>query len=288
MQTILNTQVSLYANYTDPNSDDTVSLLDWLTAVGYKNEVMAIRKCKSVDKVKSLKKQLPAITPSGIFYEKRTSNTLKTHSGFICVDIDSKHNPDIQDWNAAKKGLRRCKNIAYAGLSASGKGIFVLIPIAYPERHIEHFYAIEHYFLEEHSIHIDKACKNTDRLRGISYDADAYFNHHAEPMFTCLQSVNIDSLRSDNPEPDSNTVKKVLNEVLSLKTDITESYHDWFSIGCVIANTYGEKGRKLYHDISKLSRKYKAADCDRQYSACLKTKYTYSVGTLIHIYNKYR
>lgn len=288
MQTILNTEVSLYVNYTEPYSDDTISLLDWLTADGYKNEIMEIRKCKSVDKVKSLKKHLPAITPSGVFYPKRTSDTLKVHSGFICVDIDSKQNPNIQDWNAAKKSLQKCKNIAYTGLSASGKGIFVLIPIAYPDRHIEHFYAIEYYFLEEHSIHIDTACKNKDRLRGISYDDDAYFNHNADPMFTCLQSANLGSLRRDNPQPDSNTVKKILNEVLSLKTDITESYRDWFSIGCVIANTYGETGREMYHDVSRLSPKYKQAECDKQYSACLKTPYSYTVGTLIHLLNKYR
>ncbi|OSZ79045.1 hypothetical protein CAP35_12585 [Chitinophagaceae bacterium IBVUCB1] len=288
MQTVLNTEVSLYANYIDAKPRDTISLLEWLTAEDYKEEIMAIRKCKSVDKLKTLKKQLPAITPSGIFNEKRALNSLDTHSGFICVDIDGKDNPHIKEWANVKQDVGLSPNVAYAGLSASGNGVFVLIPIAYPERHIEHFNAIEFYFLTKLKIRIDTACKDVSRLRGISYDDAAYFNHNAEPLFTCLQSANIGSLRQDNPEPDTSAVKRVLSEILSLKTDITENYQDWFSIGCVIANTYGEKGREKYHNISKFSPKYKYAECDRQYTACLHRHYKYSVGTLIHIWNKYK
>jgi|GEM_PF-5900727 len=44
---------------------------------------------------------------------------------------------------ALKEQLFHIENVAYAGLSASGKGFFLIIPIAFPKRHKEQFAAIQ-------------------------------------------------------------------------------------------------------------------------------------------------
>lgn len=53
--------------------------------------------------------------------------------------------------------------------------------------------------------------------------------------------------------------------------NITESYHDWLiaCFSCCSLDAYG--GKQLFHRISKLSSKYKASECDKQYEACLRT-----------------
>ena len=55
--------------------------------------------------------------------------------------------------------LFHIENVAYAGLSASGKGFFLIIPIAYPKRHKEQFAAIHRDFFSL-GLAIDMAPKN--------------------------------------------------------------------------------------------------------------------------------
>lgn len=288
MQTILNTDVSVFENYVNAKPLGNINLCDWLMSSGYQDDIEKLRMQKQPDKIKSIKMGLPAITPSGRFTCKRTLSNLKSHTSFICIDIDGKDNSIISDWDKVKHDISNSANIAYAGLSASGQGLFVLVPIAYPDRHLEHFQAIEFYFLVNHGIYIDKACKDICRLRGISYDAAPYFNHSALPMCKCLKSAHTLSIQPYNSTGATNGLQNMLDSVMTLKSDITENYHDWFCIGCILANTYGKQGREMYHRISSLSNKYKPADCDKQYNMCLKTKYNYGIGTLIHIINKYK
>lgn len=137
------------------------------------------------------------------------------------MDVDAKDNPSIKDWEKTKQIISDNVNIAYAGLS-SGKGIYILIPVAYPEMHIEHFTALQLYFSAKHGITVDKACKDVCRLRGISYDSNYYINHNAQPIFRCIEQPKIDSLRTDNLTGGNNAIKHVLDDVMSLKIDITE------------------------------------------------------------------
>ncbi len=287
MKSTLNGEISIYRDFNSPEPFATMPLYKWLVNKGYKDEILEIRKCSNSETIRELKAQLPACTPSGIFKKKRSINTLVKHSGFICIDIDGKDNPSVDDWIAFKFQMAEVPNIAFAGLSASGKGVYTVIPIAYPEKHQQHFKAMELFFLTSYGIYIDKACKDVCRLRGISYDADPYVNHHAIPVTQCLQSPIKTSLHAHNRSVDRKASDRILAEILSLKTDITEVYSDWFGAGCAIANIYGEAGRAKYHDISSLSNKYNHDNCNRQYDACLKTKYHYSLGTLAYLLKKY-
>lgn len=122
------------------------------------------------------KAQLPGITPSGIF-TYRSQNNLVKHSGLIQIDWDGIDPSDIV-YN--KKELSKLPEIAYLGLSASGRGLWGLIPIPpVPERHKAYFEALFVTF-DKWGIQLDEKPKNIASLRGYSCDKNGYFNHHAK------------------------------------------------------------------------------------------------------------
>lgn len=177
---ILDTQVSWFKDYYSTDPGGTVSLIQWLQSKKLQQQVEAIRELPTKEQRDAAKSKLPAITPSGIF-SKRNSSGLKQHSGIICIDIDKTGNEEIENYSDLKKELCKLKQVAYCGASVSGTGFFLLIPLAYPGRHKEQFQALKNEFWKW-GIVIDKSCGNIDRLRGASFDADAYYNNRAIPF----------------------------------------------------------------------------------------------------------
>ena len=55
-------------------------------------------------------------------------------------------------------------------------------------------------------------------------------------------------------------------------TDITADYDKWWKdCGMAFANTFGEGGRRYFHDVSRNYSGYDVRECDRQYDYCLKS-----------------
>ena len=177
---ILNIEVSCFANYNTPDNPRTVNLLQWLTNPKYADKVTTIRNIADKSHRDRLKAILQAITPSGLF-TYRAKKDLIRHSGFIQIDIDQKGNEGIGNYNDLKKEICKISNIAYCGLSVSGKGYWVLIPIEQPDKHYLYWKFIENWFKDK-GIIIDKAPKSVSSLRGYAYDPDGYFNHAAKPL----------------------------------------------------------------------------------------------------------
>lgn len=266
MKVFDNIQVSCFRDYNTSDNPATISLLQWLTTTKYKDAVKAIRNEPDKATRDSMKATLPAITPSGIF-SKRNRESIVQHSGFIAIDIDHKENTHIGNYAQLKKQICKISNVAYCGLSVSGTGYFALIPIAYPDKHLEHFFALERSF-KKLGIVIDPACKNVDRLRGYSFDSEPYFNHHAT-TFTATHTEPRPVRINYKPtgDNDSAKVESCLNQ---LTTDITADYQTWFEIGCALANAFGESGRQYFHQVSRLYVGYSEHETDRQFDNCLK------------------
>jgi hypothetical protein len=178
MHNFLNVEVSRFNSYTNPDGPITINLLDWLQSDEFRQAAQAIRATDDKAERKALKAKLPAITPSGIF-RRRAQDALIKHSGLIQFDIDlTGENRHITNWTNLKNEIFKIKNVAYIGLSISGQGFWGLIPISDPDRHEEHFRAIEILF-SRFGIKIDTLPKNVASLRGASYDPDAYFRPEA-------------------------------------------------------------------------------------------------------------
>lgn len=265
-QSSLNVEVSCFKDYNTPDNPVTISLFQWLTSTKYKNTVEAIRKEPNKDRRDEMKSRLPAITPSGMF-TKRTSNSLVKHSGFIAVDIDHKENEHIGNYDELKEQICKISNVAYCGISVSGTGYFALIPIEDPDKHLQHFFALERAF-KKLGIVIDPACKNVDRLRGYSYDSESYFNHNARTFAATYSEPKPKKIvYKPTGDNDAANVESCLNQ---LTTDITADYQTWFEIGCALVNALGESGRQYFHQVSRFYSGYSERETDRQFEHCLK------------------
>ena len=286
---MINVIVSKFSNYksTVPTS---VNLRDWLCDVAHKDMVCKIRTMSDKDEIRKLKSQLPCITPSGEFM-LRNASALIRHSGLICIDIDGGDNLHLNDFKKVRDELKKIKNIYYVALSVSGKGVFCLIPIKFPEKHKEHFEALKIQFLNI-GITIDKSCGDVSRLRGYSYDENAYCNENAVvfEQFFEYKSEKAPKRSSPNTRGNQNNGKTTHSKVMSVvtelnntSTDITKTYEHWFQIGCAFASEFGEEGRDIFHLVSQNHPKYHSSECDRLFTNCIEAGYSYGIGTFFYL-----
>lgn len=271
-------KVSVYKNVFD-NVGSVVDLRTFLLSDKYKNEVEQIRSETDKNKRSELKKHIPAITISGIFEPIRSDENLKEHSGLLCIDIDGQDNTHIKNFSDLKKQLSNLKEVLYCGLSVSGNGYFVIVPIAYPDKHREHFRAIKEDFIS-YGIFIDDSCINVSRMRLYSYDSTPYINEKAtiySRLYVPPKNTYI-TYSNDATDNISTIVKKASENGICM----TDSYSDWFNIGCALASELGESGRSHFHELSRMSTKYKPNETDRKFDSCLKTN-RIGIGTFFQI-----
>jgi len=167
-------KITAYQNKESQHKPMEVSLYNWLITDRYKLRIETMRNEVDADIQNNLKLALPACLPSGVF---DANKKLVKHSGFLAIDIDAKDNPTFSPAELKTK-ISNIVNVFYCGWSCRGKGVWALIPILEPTRHLEHFRALYEVFLQ-HGIVIDKACSNINRLRFASYDSEPYFNYNA-------------------------------------------------------------------------------------------------------------
>lgn len=261
----LNISVSCVQNYFSKTPKD-VNLLTWLRSTKYAHVVQQIRTTADAATRKRLKASLPAITPSGMFSRVDEQGLLQ-HSGFIQFDIDGKDNEQLRSYPHLHQQLSHINNIAYCGRSVSGNGWWGLVRIADASQHLGYWLYLQKAF-QHMGICIDQAPKNICSLRGYSYDADAYFNHHAtalheyQPTFT---GVRISSGSVSHAH-----VEQKIAALERQELDITAGYRAWFNIGCCFAATYGADGCDYFHRVSCFHPQYTVAATDYQYTQCLR------------------
>lgn len=277
---ILNVYVSRFNNYNSPDNPVEVNLLDWLNSKELIQKVELIRSLGDKEKRNKVKSTLPAITPSGTF-SYRSEKYLVKHSGLIQFDIDYKENPSITNYRDLKIQICNIKNIAYCGLSVSGTGFWGLIPIAYPEKHKQHFEAIKRNF-NQFGIVIDEKPKNVSSLRGYSYDKEAFYNHSAEIYCNLYEQHEPRPIQFKTHKNSSDTQKLVevcISEIVKKGIDITNGYQCWFEVGCSLSHEFGEAGRNYFHAISQFYHGYKKTKTDKQFNDCLKHNYGFTIAT---------
>ena len=123
-----------------------------------------------------MKKKLPGFTASGHFKQRNEADLLQ-HSGFLCLDIDAKHNPDI-DLAAARQKVEVDSYTYACFTSAGGRGWASVIPVP-GDDHKGSFRALAAYYQQAYGVSVDQACKDVSRLRFVSYDPDLYLNEQA-------------------------------------------------------------------------------------------------------------
>lgn len=174
-----NIQICYFRNKESQYRPEPISLYDWLTTDKFKQQVEEIRNTADKATRDDLKAQLPCTMPSLLID--------KSHSGFIAIDVDGiNHNENLNYTPAQlKQKISNIANVTYCGYSASGLGVWALIPLFDPGRHLEHFRALQEVF-KRIDITIDESCSNVNRLRFASYDNEPYINDNAKPFSLIL------------------------------------------------------------------------------------------------------
>lgn len=283
-------EISVYTAPDKPRPRMSVLTIDLIRNVQgqiqgshYKPEAEKIRAEKDPVKRKELKKQLPGVTLSGAF-SYRDSENLTKHSGNISIDIDSDHNPTITDWEELRNTLGTWEEVGFSALSISGKGIFLIIPIKYPDKHLSHFKALQQDF-KKMGIIIDKSCSDVARFRYMSFDEEAVFNQHARTYGKLYTPPPIPA-RTYAKTSDTDTTRSRVETIISkMNHDITTDYFDWFALGCSLANEFGEAGRGYFHDVSRFYPRYERGKTDKQYNNCMKNHsgQGYTIATFFEI-----
>ncbi len=250
-----------------------------LTTDRYKAKVEAIRTMSDAEKKRKKKQQLPGFTPSGCFSERRAKGLIN-HSGYICLDIDGKDNPHITDWQRFIHDVgRKYPFIAYAGLSVSGKGAFLIVPIKHTERHTQHFVDLVKELTPD--VIVDKSGRDVSRYRFMSYNADPYLNPDADTYEKFIEPKKAE--RKDYAGTDRG-VQLLYDAVMASGKNITERYSDWLALACSLRDV--PNGRQMFHDISTFDSRYNSDQCNEQFDAILNGK-GYSIATFFWIAKQY-
>lgn len=181
---VLDQTVSMLTSYTDIYPID-INLLDYLNDQSRKDDVMAIRREADKQTRSEMKSRLPAVMISGRF-RARGEQGLIAHSGLLQFDID-----EVEQINAVRAILMSSPHVAYLSLSASGRGLFGIVPISNKAKHKAHFQAMQLYFKSLGVPGIDSAPANVSSLRGCSYDEQAYYNHQAQTFTYVYEPVPV-------------------------------------------------------------------------------------------------
>lgn len=285
VQDIFDREISIYNGVRDVYGT-TCKLGAFLFDKKHVPEIEQLRSLPTKEKRNGIKRLLPQACISGVFSPTRKAENLSRHSGLICVDIDGKDNPGVEDWGGLKQSLSVLPQIAYAGLSVSGNGCFVIIPIRYPDYHKGQFEQLKRDFARM-GINIDAACGDVCRMRCLSYDAEPYVNARAAPYTGYYveprQAVNYG--RFDGDETLSR-VSECCEQIERIGIDITGDYGSWFTVGCALASL-GEAGRQFFHACSSQNKGYSRTECDKKFNNLLRTGRRITIGSFFEICKGY-
>lgn len=122
---------------------------------------------------KSKKKTLPITLFSGVFKGRKDEDILG-HSGLVILDFDH------IDTESSKALLSTDKFVRACWVSPSGDGLKVLVKISNPERHRDHFRALQTYFDKTYGLEVDPSGINEARACFESLDPDLIYNESSD------------------------------------------------------------------------------------------------------------
>lgn len=128
---------------------------------------------------KESKKKLPVVLFSGTFSDRK-DEAIQSHSGFIVLDFD---HVNVDEY----KRVLSTDDIVYScWRSPSGDGVKVLVRISNPERHRDHFRALQTYFEKQYGYDVDPSGINESRACFESYDPEIVVNEAAKTFSSMI------------------------------------------------------------------------------------------------------
>lgn len=262
------------------NECQPVFLGDWIDqtinpAPGNKPVVDAVLEYRATGD-KSIKSGLPACTPGGLFTTKsRVKGTEISRTGLLTFDIDSKDNPQVQDWPALKQQLHESGFILFTALSTSGNGLYGLIKISDPYQQRDHFNQLIFDFKELWGINLDTTKgKNCNDLRIYSYDPKALVSLDAEIYDRKVEDkITFKWMKrnkaANSPEETIKKVRAVLREVQSRSLDLNPGcdYETYRALAWAFCDSaVSPHNRELFHEAMKTHSRYSYGMSDKAFT----------------------
>jgi len=292
---ITDTPISVFRN-AKSTEQATARLGAFLDSRKYRDRVLAVR-AETDKKIRDeRKKSLPAATISGVF-TRRSAAAIEQYNGLVCLDFDAKENPGKRPAEM-RATLREFDEVAYAGLSVSGHGVFAVIATnnTDPARHaavVDLLGAV----LAQYDIYYDRACKDVCRLRFVSYDPEAYWN--TTPAYfdaTGILATAEVSEASRRPRPvvlprsnaagthtNEDKVARLITEIEAQRADITADYAEWMRLGMALANEFGSRGENYFQRLSQFHPKYDPREVQKKFDDFVRNTSRVHIGTFFKI-----
>ena len=259
--------VSIYKNTFDSGSqvtEDIMAILSGIKTGRWQDYCLPVMQETDKKKRDELKKQAPGFTASGTF-SHRSSSKLVEHSNLIAIDFDA-----VNDIDKIISELKKDQYTFAVYKSISHRGICCLVKID-GSKHLDAFHGLSQYYFDLLNLNIDQSCKDTSRLRYVSFDPYLYINQNSKLFNKYLkkeQAQNDKVTEAIQIVHSDERFARVVNEIVSKEKDITGSYPQWVAIGFAIASKYSEFGLEYYIDISQFSSLYNKETCIKQYELC--------------------
>lgn len=265
--------ISLFKSAKSNQSDASIEVDEYFDGIKngrWQDEVLNYRAGRTQ------KELTTCVTASGSF-KQRAANKLLEHSGFICLDIDAKD-------QIAEVDIERIKRNEYVyavhrSLSGNGYAVFIRIDGA---RHLDAFLSLEQYFMVQFSIVLDKICKDTSRLRFVSYDPDIYINKKSKQFKTYLK-------KKDKPKPKPVVIKTDFDEMVvkAAPMNLFDNYEDYIRLAFALTQEFSESGRNYFHSLCQSSPKYSHRQAERDYNVALQRSGTgVSIASIYYIFRQ--
>lgn len=265
--------ISIYDSVYD-NIGRIGTIRDFLQiGLDHKSHLDRLRQVEDKTVRDNMKKQLPCASISGTF-SKRNGGRLISHSGYIALDLN-----DVADRSELIAQLATMDIVAYVGRSVGGRGVYAIVPIAYPHKHGQQWEAL-HRYLATLGIKVDIATKDITRLRICSYDTEARLRNDALPYTGVYEPPRYNPVRAWQYDGEDMTEARVADccrLIAACHIDLTNDYADWLKLGFALSEL-GECGREYFRIVSNQCGKYKQGQCDRKYDDCLRSRRTCGIG----------
>ena len=267
-------EISIFSsikNVTDPENIDLLLYLE-KTRDGEWEDI--VTKCRTIADKKerdAFKRTMPTATLSGTF-SQRNDGALVVHSGYLAMDLD-----EVEHLQDVKSLLEKDKYVFSVFMSTSGTGLRVLFKIN-PLEHRRSFLGISKYIYDKYGEVCDPNGVNPSKPYVVSFDPFLYMNFEDDvPLYTKYIKETVVKKIPDYVYT-ANDFDSIMKQIVDRGVNICEEYNDWLRAGLAISEQFGENGRHYFHEISRMSSKYRMITADKQYTACLKARGTNKVN----------
>lgn len=246
-------------------------LIDLVKSGEWAKEILNLRKTNDESLYKRLKSKLPAVTISGEFRTRNKFKTLdqrlKSHSGYICLDVDKKDNPRMR----VKDLIDRDAVAEFVSAGGEGKKIiYYCKAVRTADEHRRIFDSAVSRLLEKGiTIKVDPIVKSIASLQYVTFDPVAYYNPKSKLVIQPAPPVERKKVVREDVAP---LLEQLEEYVKALgNKDVTGTYENWMLLLFGLSYSLGESGRVLMHKICKNYKGYSKLECDEKYDSFLST-----------------